>query len=315
MILSLIGALVSTTPVIATVQSELEQIAQVINQIHNDGPVKIGNAIVTNNTLTADIVSTVPVLSDVEAAKSQVRQMLCAKSFLKNLPTLQSVQMRFILSAPDLLQPIIITVRPANCGIASDNALSVAPKPLPMVTRLATSGVANNGAARVSPKHLPVISHPTSTRRQMKALFEFKGVTAGQSVDMSLLRDCVPNATSPEETECNIADGRVAGIDLVAAPAIQLYKGKLATLSFLFAGPLFPTYSSAFEAKYGKSCRFEHPKWQNRAGATFDNTVVTWCFTTGELQLTEMSVQQQIGLVTYTDTLNKVPAASAKIDF
>jgi hypothetical protein len=46
--------------------------------------------------------------------------------------------------------------------------------------------------------------------------------------------------------------------------------------------------SEALEAKYGAPSKTETRKWQNRAGAAFDNVVQVWLFSDGALELRSM---------------------------
>lgn len=148
-----------------------------------------------------------------------------------------------------------------------------------------------------------------------KPAFDFKGITAGEPADMSLLRGC--NAKPSGETQCYFRDAAVAGITEMLAPSVYLYDGKPYMMIYLFnnRGTNFLTLLSALRERYGAPCRTETKVWQNRAGAKIDNEVVTWCFKTGELELVQLSSSIQYGHLTYTDDVHGVPSKGPTVDF
>ncbi len=85
---------------------------------------------------------------------------------------------------------------------------------------------------------------------------------------------------------------------------------------FLFdaGGTDFLTLTDAFTQKYGKPCEQAVAKWQSRGGATYDNTVVTWCFKTGKLKLESLGPSLKYGSATYNDDY-QAPAKPTPKDF
>ena len=142
--------------------------------------------------------------------------------------------------------------------------------------------------------------------------FEFKGVRAGEPADMSIMTDCKPDDGL---TRCYGRDPNVAGVRLILAPSYYFLNGKLSMMLFLFNAPQFSTMAQAFSTKYGPPCRTTHPKWQSKAGAVFENTVMTWCFRTGELELAAMSSSRDYGHAQYVDKVVKLPPKPATVDF
>jgi len=70
----------------------------------------------------------------------------------------------------------------------------------------------------------------------------------------------------------------------------------------------------AFTAKYGTP-RIEVKKWQAKSGATFDNSVATWTFKGGELELSSLGTDLDSALFTFVSTINSPPREKPKIDF
>lgn len=133
-------------------------------------------------------------------------------------------------------------------------------------------------------------------------LFTFKDAKAGGSMDPTSLGRCEADGR-PGKLKCVGKDGMVAGIRLIIPPYYYFYNNRLTSMLFLFnnEGVTFPTLLSAFRERYGAPCKTETEKWQNKAGAVFDNPTVTWCFKTGKLTLESMSTSRDYGDVMYSD--------------
>jgi len=133
---------------------------------------------------------------------------------------------------------------------------------------------------------------------------------------MSLLTDCKVDSDDGD-THCYYKDGTVAGLNEGLAPAVVLHDNKLHMMLFLFdaKGTSFLTIRAALQAKYGAPCKSETQPWQSRAGAHYDNLVVTWCFKTGHLVLDQLSTNLDYGDLIYTDEVNRGPAKAPKVDF
>lgn len=145
-------------------------------------------------------------------------------------------------------------------------------------------------------------------------IFEFKGVRAGETVDHTILRECT---NVKGEEECSVRDGSVAGLNSLVPPTIYLYGGKLTTMLYLFPNKNleFSTIAAALTAKYGEPCNRETKVWESRGGIKTDNAVLTWCFKTGQLKLTALSVSRDYGDLLYVDSVNKAPTEAPKVDF
>jgi hypothetical protein len=147
--------------------------------------------------------------------------------------------------------------------------------------------------------------------------FTFKEAHAGSAMDPSVVGTCTPTDDGiAGKLECRGKDSVVAGVDLGLAPSYYFYNNRLTSMIYLYDndGIQFLTFLSAFREKYGAACSTSTPKWQNKAGSTFENTTVSWCFKTGKLTLERMGPSMKYGVVTYTDDVSG-PSKSTPKDF
>lgn len=112
--------------------------------------------------------------------------------------------------------------------------------------------------------------------------FEFKGIRADQIIEKP--REAGLNGCSKNGVDWTcITSSPLAGSWSVST--YQFISGYLRTLNVSAPRSNYEGLQTAFEAKYGKPCQTVQSKWQNRAGASLDNTETTWCFSTGKLTL------------------------------
>lgn len=159
---------------------------------------------------------------------------------------------------------------------------------------------------------------PKSATAAPLPLFDFKGMTAGEPVSESIFTSC--SGDEDGTRSCSFADKQIAGIspiypDYGSFSRATLYNGKLTGIEFIAEGEGFGKVLEALVARYGPPCKTETPKWQSKAGATFDNSVLTWCFRTGQLTLSQMDFKRDYMGLRYSDTQNRPPAQKPKIDF
>jgi hypothetical protein len=154
------------------------------------------------------------------------------------------------------------------------------------------------------------------------AVFQFKGVTAGESFDPSAMGSCEP-PDKDGEVSCRPRDQSVAGIkqtptdddDPLSPPSVSMwfYNNKLTYVSIVFGGGHFSTIETAFTQQYGKPCSIAHPKWHDVGGGTLDNTVLTWCFSSGKLTLSARGDDlDDQGDAIYQDEVNGPKSAPGK---
>lgn len=172
---------------------------------------------------------------------------------------------------------------------------------------LAVGAIATSAGAAPR-KAVPKAAAP---RAASLPVFEFKGFRGGEAIDPSLISVC---ETPPAEGQihCYSKDRIVAGIE--NSVSIYGYKDRMTMMIMLFEAHDFGTYLSAFRQKYGAPCKTSRPKWQNKLGGNFTNTVHTWCFKTGTLDLAAMSSSRDYGHVVYRDKFQP-PHKVAPIDF
>jgi hypothetical protein len=83
----------------------------------------------------------------------------------------------------------------------------------------------------------------------------------------------------------------------------------------------FSGVAEAFESAYGKTSSSRVEKWQNKAGASFDNTVMVWRNQVSEIEAKNFGDTIQVFSITHrllslnkivSERLNRVSAANAK---
>lgn len=179
-------------------------------------------------------------------------------------------------------------------------AAVAAPPSRPSSPRPAVHAPSSGGASQSPTPSLPV--------------FEFKGVRAGEVVDTAALGLKCGKPDEDQQIICRGNDATVGGITNLLAPAFYLYNGRLSTMIFVFDGSNYSTIAGALTAKYGEPCSTSHPEWKSKAGATFENTVMTWCFASGKLEAAEMSSRRDNSHLMYIDS-NQPPPKAPKVDF
>lgn len=146
--------------------------------------------------------------------------------------------------------------------------------------------------------------------------FEFKGIVASETTDLSKLF-CITK--SDDGADCLPADWaspppRVADV-IVLLPEILFYKGKLYSMHFGVIPQQLGVLTDAFAAKYGNPCIDTTEPWQSRAGAVFQNHVMSWCFSTGMLVVKAMGDRMDAPEVQYVDFQSAPPPPPSKVDF
>lgn len=76
-----------------------------------------------------------------------------------------------------------------------------------------------------------------------------------------------------------------------------------------------PEITSALQERYGAPCRAGKETVRNLAGGSFESSVFTWCFRTGELVFRERDQQVDRFSVIYTDRANRPTIARVAPDF
>jgi hypothetical protein len=174
-----------------------------------------------------------------------------------------------------------------------------------------------HAATPVAKKSAPAVTAAQPSKPPLP-VFVFKGMTAGQPVSEGIFSSCSDEQGG--ERRCSFPQHDIAGVVSIF-PTVggwnyaKLYDGKLSSTEFVADGDSFAKMLAALVTRYGEPCKTETPKWQSKGGATFDNTVVTWCFRTGHLVLTRMDFQRDYMSLRYRDDESVPPAEKPRIDF
>lgn len=142
--------------------------------------------------------------------------------------------------------------------------------------------------------------------------FSFCELVTGRDFSMTSpgFKDCEKSA---DEVTCTTLFDEVAGVPAITSYTV--YNRQLSTFWISTERDNLLPIVKAFREKYGPACRTTTKKVQNRAGASFDSTEMTWCFATGELQVSEIGARITHSSAIYTDTKNRRPGAKPQVDF
>jgi hypothetical protein len=142
--------------------------------------------------------------------------------------------------------------------------------------------------------------------------FSFRELVAGQSLDESSLnaKGC---AKIGARVQCIKVRDKVA--DIEAMTVVDIYEGKLASLSITVGKDDFGKLSSSFSQKYGQPCSSEYKEFRNGRGGVFTGNIHRWCFQTGTMTFFEFGANGQDSDAVYVDNVVKVPRPKPKVDF
>lgn len=116
------------------------------------------------------------------------------------------------------------------------------------------------------------------------------------------------------QTECSLPWNLKLGDAVVSVMMINFYQDKLASVLGIAERDEFLSLLSVFTAKYGEPT-MKTEKWQNRAGASFDNSVAVWKFKGGDLQLRQMGSRVDNSDFQFFSTVNQKPAEKPNVNF
>jgi hypothetical protein len=141
--------------------------------------------------------------------------------------------------------------------------------------------------------------------RESLPLFSFREWQGGINLSPEVLQVCERKEVEGAIILCSSKMFDLAGVQ--SGSIAQVYNGRLSAISILASSDDASTILEAFKAKYGKPCKSSVELWQNRAGAKFDNPVVTWCFRTGDLKFAFFGDKQDYVDIKYTDVNTPKP--------
>jgi len=142
--------------------------------------------------------------------------------------------------------------------------------------------------------------------------FEFRGITAGVPVDEKTTKGCKGRDDLEGYRSCVTLSDSLAGVG--ASTVVSYYNGKLSSVYLTSSQGNYRTIADAFKQKYGKPCDVRQEEWKSRGGVTIENTIVTWCFKSGRLQLNEVGGKLGEMSASYSDD-NEPPRPQPKVDF
>lgn len=88
--------------------------------------------------------------------------------------------------------------------------------------------------------------------------------------------------------ECWIIGAIPVGEAKLLSLKVEFNNARMYSLNGLTLSAFYSNLSEALEAKYGPPSKTDTRKWQNQAGALFDNVVHSWLFSDGMLELRSM---------------------------
>lgn len=145
-------------------------------------------------------------------------------------------------------------------------------------------------------------------------IFDFLGQNTETPSTMKALNG-VPCKTSKDGHRSCTAFNRpkIGGVSMNFI-GMSFYNDKLHTAFGMAESISFYDLLSAFTAKYGKP-EMQTRKWQNRAGASLDNTVAVWRFRGGKLELASLGQQIDKTDFMFISFANAPAPRAPKVDF
>jgi hypothetical protein len=140
--------------------------------------------------------------------------------------------------------------------------------------------------------------------------FEFRSDTTAAVVDIAARTGCERESDGKDYCSQTVNVGGVPGVFYT----VIFYNGRMTGLGGMFAADSFMTLRRAFTEKYGSPAMSTEP-WQNRAGASFTNTVATWVFSDGTLVLKSLGRSVTHGSFRFYSTVNQPPATAPTVNF
>jgi len=146
---------------------------------------------------------------------------------------------------------------------------------------------------------LPLCLMSTPVLAKEGSLFEFKGITAGSTVNAQLFSKCT--SIDKTTTECYLKDKVIAGKERGSGPKIGLIDGQLAYVAYSFEEAEADTLLDMLFEKYGPDSTNDVGNWTAKASKISDLDQFSWRFSTGVLTVS-FEKKSGRGRLTYTDT-------------
>ncbi len=141
--------------------------------------------------------------------------------------------------------------------------------------------------------------------------FEFQGLVAGEQLPEKELRGCRKERDTGEQVCLKFRS--FAGI-FPEFLSLHAYEGRMSMFLGQTKRSDYTTLRDAFKAKYGEPCKTDTQDWQSRMGVKITGESLTWCFSTGKLNLNEVGTHIDKSAFIYQDDWQP-PKAAPKVDF
>jgi hypothetical protein len=121
---------------------------------------------------------------------------------------------------------------------------------------------------------------------QRKVQFDFRGLRMGDSASTELSSDvseahCTIDDEETQDSTCYLFDDHVGEVETDIG--LSFASGKLISVLMTFDSDDYPTMAAAFQAKYGRPHRVSHETVSTAMGARYQNEILLWRTTSGDL--------------------------------
>lgn len=182
-----------------------------------------------------------------------------------------------------------------------------------MRTLVLMIAVAALGATAANGK---VPARAPAQQQAKQPIFDFLGqnTETPSSPFMLGFKNCIP-APSGKTTCSNDLNVVKIGSAQVVLLMMSFNDGKLYSVIGDTIQMAYPDLLAAFTVKYGEPDVTEVRKWQNKIGATFDNSVSIWTFHGGKLELSQMGSRRDSCGFQFLSSKNTPAAPPPTINF
>ena len=182
-----------------------------------------------------------------------------------------------------------------------------------MRTLVLTFAVAALGATAANGK---VPARAPAQQQAKQPIFDFLGQNTETPASPFMLgsKNCIP-APSGKTTCSNDLNVVKIGSAQVVLLMMGFNDGMLYSVIGDTIQMAYPDLLAAFVAKYGEPDEIEARRWQNKMGATFDNSVAIWEFQGGKLELSQMGSRRDSCGFQFLSSKNAPAAPPPAINF
>ena len=117
----------------------------------------------------------------------------------------------------------------------------------------------------------------------------------------------------PDEVSCTEFSPSMGGVD-IGFINFRYYKGRLYNIFGHGPDGVYAEILGALSTKYGVPTIWSKP-WESKGGAKLTNTIATWKFRDGKLELDRIGLDSDSFSFKFDSIANHPPAAVSKVDF